>query len=322
MTKLPIKEESGLAFKLEKLKEKVRLLAQRGLEGADNTRKAYQTDLKQFESWCQEYGQNPCPVSPETLVTYLAFLQENYKWASIQRKISAIRKLHELRNEEYPSKDVKVKSVLEGLKREKSIRQNQAPAFTLEEFRKTVGSLENDNLQELRDKIVLILGFAGAFRRSELVSVNIEDLRFQDDHLIIGMKNSKTNQYGEIEEKVFFKSEDPDICPITTLNAWLELLPLSGPLFVRFRKGERHGEIKLTEERLSDKSVDNIVKHYFGKEYSAHSLRASFVTIAKLNGADDMEVMQQTKHKTSLMIQRYTRINNVTEFNAVKKIKM
>ncbi len=322
MSKISVKEESGLALKLEKLKEKVRSLAQRGLEGADNTRKAYQTDLKQFEEWCQEYDQSSCPVSPETLVTYLAFLGDSYKWASIQRKISAIRKLHELRNEEYPSKHVKVKSVLEGLKREKSIRQHQAPAFTLDDFRSTAGSLENDNLQELRDKVVIILGFTGAFRRSELVSINIEDLQFQDDHLVIGMKNSKTNQYGEIEEKAFFKSEDPDICPITTLKAWLELLPATGPLLVRFRKGERHGEIKLTEERLSDKSVDNIVKHYFGKEYSAHSLRASFVTIAKMNGADDIEVMQQTKHKTSLMIQRYTRINDIKEFNAVKKIKM
>lgn len=322
MSNLQPKDKLGIATKLEQLKEKVRSLAQKGLDGAENTKKAYKTDVDQFMSWCQSYNLESCPVAPDTLATYIAYLGQDYKWASIQRKISAIRKLHELRNEEYPSKDIKVKSVLEGLKREKSVRQAQAPAFTLDEFRSTVGILSNDELAELRDKIVLVLGFTGAFRRSELVSINIEDIYFKTDHVIIRLKNSKTNQYGEVEEKAFFASEDASICPIVTLQAWLALRPDHGPLFVRFRKGEHHGEIKLTEERLSDKSVDNIVKHYFGKEYSAHSLRASFVTIAKKNGADDLEVMQQTKHKTSLMIQRYTRMNDVTEMNALKKIKL
>ncbi len=112
----------------------------------------------------------------------------------------------------------------------------------------------------------------------------------------------------------------PLLYPIRTLKAWLALRPQCGPLLVRFRKGSRHGEVRLTEERLSDKSVDNIVKHYLGVEYSAHSLRASFVTAAKLNGADDLEVMQQTKHRTSAMIQRYTRTDDIRKYNAGKKL--
>lgn len=181
-------------------------------------------------------------------------------------------------------------------------------------------SLDPGNPVELRDKVVLLLGFTGAFRRSELVALNIGALAFSRQGLIITLSRSKTNQYGEVEQKAFFFHANPLLCPIQTLEAWLALRPQSGPLLVRFRKGSRHGEVRLTEERLSDKSVDNIVKHYLGVQYSAHSLRASFVTAAKLNGADDLEVMQQTKHRTSAMIQRYTRTDDIRRYNAGKKL--
>lgn len=302
------------------LESKVSAYINTGLQGAANTQRAYQADLRDFKNWCETHQVSPTPVAPETLSAYLAHLADDCKWATIQRRLSAIRKLHDLQNLDFPKKDRQVVAVLEGIRRTKGVRQKQAPAFNIDEFRNIIAGLSNENPQELRDKVVLLLGFTGAFRRSELVALDINKLYFSDEGLLVRMTGSKTNQYGEIEEKAFFFNSDPDLCPVRTLQAWLQLRKNFGPLLVRFRKGKKHGEVRITEERLSDKSVDNIVKHYLGEEYSSHSLRASFVTIAKLNGADDLEVMQQTKHKTALMIQRYTRTDNVRQYNAGKKL--
>jgi site-specific recombinase XerD len=302
------------------LRHKVADYLQTGLQGAVNTQRAYTTDLNHYRQWCAATGEPIVPVSPEILCQYLAHVAETDKWATIQRRLATIRKLHLLQGADFPAKDQHVVTVLEGIRRTIGSRQRQAPAFDLADLRIVLKGLDMDNPQELRDKVVLLVGFAGAFRRSELVALNLEQCQFQDEEAIISLSRSKTNQYAEAEEKALFAHADPDLCPVHTLKRWLALRPATGPLLVRFRKGVRPGNLRLTDERLSDKSVDNIVKQYLGKAFSAHSLRASFVTIAKLNGADDLEVMQQTKHKTSAMIQRYTRVNNIRKYNAGRKL--
>jgi integrase len=144
----------------------------------------------------------------------------------------------------------------------------------------------------------------------------VQDLRFTEECLVVSMGKSKTNQLGDYEEKAIFYSPEPAVCPIRSLKAWLEQLARSeGPVFVMLRKGNR-----LTTSRLSDQSINTLVQRYLGAEYSAHSLRASFVTVAKLNGADDSKIMNQTKHKTSAMIRRYTRLDNVQQHNAAKEL--
>ena len=151
---------------------------------------------------------------------------------------------------------------------------------------------------------------------SELVALNVEDLDFTDEGLIISLQKSKTNQYGDYEEKAIFCSPEAILCPVRTLKAWIQKLnKTSDALFVRVRKGDR-----ITSDRLTDKTVNDLVKTYFGEEFSAHSLRASFITIAKINGADDSEIMRQSKHKTSAMIQRYTRIEDIKKHNAAMKL--
>ncbi|WP_332369803.1 hypothetical protein [Spirosoma telluris] len=133
---------------------------------------------------------------------------------------------------------------------------------------------------------------------------------------MISYSGSKTNQYGKTEQKALFFSADPDTCPVRNLQDYMAILNrATGPLFVRIRKGEQ-----ITEDRLSDKQVARAVKAFLGQVYSAHSLRASFVTVAKLNGADDSEIMQQTKHRTRSMIDRYTRVQQVVKHNAAMKL--
>lgn len=298
------------------LMEKVNEYGRLGLEGAINTQRAYKSDLKDFNEWCEINGQIPFPVSPETLAAYVSHLADTCKWATINRRLAAVSKLYQLNNLETPTQNRIFRIVMEGIKRTKGIRQKQAPAFKLNILKQLLRDFDTESHANLRNKALLLLGFTGAFRRSELVALNVEDLNFTDDGLIVSMQKSKTNQYGDYEEKAIFYSPEAILCPIRTLKAWIQRLDKSSDaLFVRVRKGD-----KITTDRLTDKTVNDLVKTYFGEEYSAHSLRASFITIAKINGADDSEIMRQSKHKTSAMIQRYTRIEDIKKHNAGMKL--
>lgn len=295
--------------------QKTQAFGRKGLEGAVNTQRAYRADIKLFEAWCLQYEQIALPVSVVTLAMYMTFLAETSKWASLNRKLAAIRKYHLWAGLELPTKNADFKLVMEGIKRTIGIRQQQAPAFKLAFFKQQVKLMDSSTLTGLRNKAIVLLGFTGAFRRSELARIQLDNLLFSEDGIIVTLPNSKTNQYGEAEEKAIFYSPDPQLCPVRTLENWIKTAKLTDSLFVRIRKGD-----KLTNEQLSDKSINDIFQAYFGKKYSAHSLRASFITIAKINGADDSEIMRQTKHKTPQMIQRYTRIDDIKIHNAGLKL--
>jgi site-specific recombinase XerD len=298
------------------LTAKVHEYGRLGLEGSANTQRAYKADLKDFNDWCEKSRQIPLPVLPETLAAYVSHLADDCKWTTINRRLAAISKLHQLNNLDSPTQNRVFRMVMEGIKRTKGVRQKQAPAFKLHILKQLLRDFDTETNANLRNKTLLLLGFTGAFRRSELVSLNIEDLNFSEEGLIISLHKSKTNQYGDYEEKAVFYSPEAVLCPVRTLKNWVERLnKTSDALFVRVRKGD-----KLTTDRLSDKTVNDLVKIYFGEEFSAHSLRASFITIAKINGADDSEIMRQSKHKTSAMIQRYTRIEDIKKHNAGLKL--
>ena len=288
-----------------------------GLSGAANTAKAYAGDLRRFGAWCSEHGLEPLPASVDTLAGFVTHLAEaGKKVATIQRHCAAVSKAHALRGVDSPTDDKKFKVLMEGIARLKGVRQKQAPAFTLAAFKRIVKSIDAHSVAGKRDKVILLLGFSGAFRRSEMAALDLEDLRFSEEGLIVDLKKSKTNQLGEHEEKAIFYSPELPLCPIRSLQSWVKVLGRTqGPLFVSLRKNSR-----LTERRLTDKHLNLIVQRYLGPTFSAHSLRASFVTVAKLAGADDSEVMNQTKHKTSEMIRRYTRLDNVRQHNAAQKL--
>ena len=314
-THLSITNRQSNSLSIE-IKEKVNEYGRLGLEGAVNTQRAYKSDFKDFNEWCETNGQIPFPVSPETLAAYVSHLADTCKWATINRRLAAISKLHQLNNSETPTQNRIFKIVMDGIKRTKGVRQKQAPAFKLNILKQLLRDFETKTHADLRNKALLLLGFTGAFRRSELVALNVEDLNFTEEGLVVSMQKSKTNQYGDYEEKAIFYSPEAVLCPIRTLQIWIKTLEkTTNALFVRVRKGDR-----ITKDRLTDKTVNDLVKTYFGEEFSAHSLRASFITIAKINGADDSEIMRQSKHKTSAMIQRYTRIEDIKKHNAGMKL--
>ncbi len=181
-----------------------------------------------------------------------------------------------------------------------------------------------DELKKARDKTIILIGFGGGFRRTELISIDHEDLEFVPEGLKITLKKSKTDQYGEgmLKGLPYFSNEN--YCPVMNLKEWLDLSNInSGPIFRRFSKGSN-----ITNNRLTDQSVVLLIKKYLNlagienSNYSGHSLRSGFATVAAESGADERSIMAMTGHKTTQMVRRYIKEANIFKNNALNKLKI
>jgi integrase len=300
-----------------------------GLEKSPNTVRAYKADLDCYTAWCDRNGLNPFPADAGQVANYISELAPHYKVSTISRRLAMLTTFHELQGYESPTGQKVVRTTLDGIRREKGIRPHEAPAFSKDALQKAILSLDEDLNAQLRDKVLLLLGFTGAFRRGELSALNVEDLFFDEEGILIDLRKSKTDQLGSGRLKAIFYASHPQLCPVRTTRRYLDRIypgwedgvisnpdfNTTTPLLLRMRKGDRFGE-----QRLTDQSVNLIVMKYFGQRYSAHSLRASFVTVAKKNGASNSEIMAQTHHKTEAMIRRYTRFEDIREHNAGTKL--
>ena len=288
--------------------------------GAENTQKAYKTDLKQFFVFCQGLNLNPLPASEKTIMTYIAYMAEHkkYKVATIYRKLACIVKVHAVKGFSSPVTH-KVQQMLKGVKEKKWIAQKTAPAFDENTLKNILQNFDDDKPIHLRNKALFLLHFAGAFRVSELLALNIEDLEFKTDFLIITITKSKTNQQGKIQQVAIPYGSNPQTCPIRTTQKRLESLQKkSWPLFVAVNKGGA-----ISSSRLNRKNYNNrVVKKYVGKNYSSHSFRHSFITCAIHNGATINEIMVQTHHKSVQTVLRYFQQRDLTRQNAVTKLHL
>ncbi len=179
-------------------------------------------------------------------------------------------------------------------------------------------------IKKLRNKALILVGFSGGFRRTELVSIDHEDLDFVEEGVKIIVKRSKTDQFGEGQIKGLPYFTNEKYCPVTSLKNWIYFSKIkTGPIFRRFAKGSI-----LTSHRLTDQSVVLIIKECLqlagieNQNYSGHSLRSGFATVAADFGADERSIMAMTGHKTTQMVRRYIRDANIFKNNALSKIKM
>ncbi|MFD2719963.1 tyrosine-type recombinase/integrase [Hymenobacter monticola] len=293
-----------------------------GLHGADNTRLAYSADLKSFEAYCEANALTPYPADAATLAAYIAHLADlPRKLATIRRHLAAIQKKHELHGHPSAVGSKPVETVLRGIGRVVGKKQKQAPAFTVEALKQAIRGLDLTTPVGLRDRAILLLGFAGAFRRSELVALNVEALEYKNGALVLHLDKSKTNQQGETEDKAVFYAPTPLFCPIRACEEWLAVLGrTSGPLFVSMVRAKPGQPGRPGARRLTDGRLNSVVKAHLGDKYSAHSLRASFITVAVLNGQSNNFIKNQTKQKTDEMISRYTRLTDVIAYNAAQSL--
>ncbi|TGE22664.1 tyrosine-type recombinase/integrase [Hymenobacter metallicola] len=334
---------STVAANLTRASSKVAGFLETGLQGAANTERAYKSDLNTYAEFCALHGFTAVPADVTTLTEYVAHLASEkptpdagggrekkkgqqpltgpHALATIRRHLAAIRKAHQLSGHPMPATVDALNIVMEGIARTLGKRQDQALAFTVEELKQAIRGIDLETTAGLRDRALLLVGFAGAFRRSELVDLNIEQLEFTERALLVHLAKSKTNQYGAVEDKAIFYAPNADFCPVRCLRAWLNLLGrTTGPLFVKIPRATPGQMAAPSDKRLSDISINKLVQKRLGPAYSAHSLRVSFVTVAVLNGQSHKAIKNQTKQKTDAMIERYTQLNNVVSYNAAQAL--
>ena len=294
---------------------------------ANNTLRAYKSDFKDFGAFCARHGINSLPSEPKTVSLYITHLSKTSKMSTLKRRLVSISMVHKLKGHYLDTKHPIIVENLMGIKRSKgSIQKGKKPILInhLKILINVINEQEIEKIKKFRDKSILLVGFGGGFRRSELISLDYEDLEFVSEGLKITIRRSKTDQFGEgmIKGLPYFTNEK--YCPVANLKKWLEISKIdAGPIFRRFSKGSY-----LTEKRLTDQTVVLLMKKYLrlagieDKNFSGHSLRSGFATVAAESGADERSIMAMTGHKTTQMVRRYIREANIFKNNALNKLKI
>ncbi len=298
--------------------------AQFALESkSENTRRGYRADWSDFTAWCGLHDRPSMPAAPETLSAYVTELAavRGLKASTIQRRLAAIAEAHKLAGFASPTEDAHFRATWKGIRRAYGTAQQGKAAATTPDVRAMAEALP-DNLKGIRDRAILLVGFAGAFRRSELVNLDREDVQFPREGLTITLRRSKTDQEGAGAEIGIPYGSNPDTCPVRALEAWVEASEVdSGPLF---RPINRHGQVQ--DSRLTAQSVALIVKNAATlagldpTDYAGHSLRSGLATAAAEAGVNEREIMQQTRHKSLPTVRKYIRRGSLFRDNAAGKV--
>jgi site-specific recombinase XerD len=291
---------------------------------ARNTIRGYRSDWIQFTGWCERRGARPLPASPDTVAAYLADRAGVLKVSTLEHHLCAIAKAHKAAGlpSPAPKEHAIVAETLKGIKRIHGTAPNQKAPVLTDDLRLMLRHTPA-GLVGIRDRALLLVGFAGAFRRSELVSLDGSDLAFTTEGLLITLRRSKTDQEGQGRSIAIPFGANAPTCPVSAMRAWLDAAGIldDGPVFRPIRKGGR-----VREQRLSDKSVASIVKRYAAAAgldpggYSGHSLRAGLVTSAARAGVAERVIMRQTGHKSIDMVLKYVRKANAFTENAVNAL--
>lgn len=286
---------------------------------ARNTVRAYRADWADFEAWCREHGARALPAASETVARYLAVRADVLKASTLERRLAAISAGHRAAGYGGISvRDEPIRSVWAGIRRAKGTAPTQKAAIRVEDLRRMVEALPTDTLQGLRDRALLLVGFAGAFRRSELVGLDMADVETVSQGLVVHIRRSKTDQEGHGRAVGIPWGRHASTCPVRAYMAWLEASGIaSGPIF---RPIDRHGNVQPV--RLSDRAVAMIVKRAAEvagldpTRYSGHSLRAGLATSAAAAGVEERLIMAQTGHRSEKMVRRYIREGELFRRNA------
>jgi integrase len=278
---------------------------------AQNTRTAYLSDLEHFESWGGQI-----PAAPEMIAAYLAAHADIHTVATLNRRLAALAKVHRSRGFSNPTSVEVVKATLRGLKRIKGTAQRQATPLIKEDL---FGVLEamGSRLKDVRDRALLLLGFAGGFRRSELIGLDCDDVVLERQGLIVTLRRSKTDQNGS-GRKVGIPHGRGRWCPVVAFDQWRVASRITEGAI--FRSVDRHGRVG--SRRLSGEGVCLIVRERVEaadidpKEYSGHSLRAGLATSAAQAGVPTWKIRQQTGHASDAMLARYIRDGELFTDNA------
>jgi site-specific recombinase XerD len=276
-------------------------------EKAQATRRAYRSDFEIFREWCEARGALPLPALPESVAAFLASeTKRGVKSSTIARRLAAIRYAHKLVGYASPTASEAVKATLRGIKRTMKVAPNRKAPATADKIA-AMAAMTGDGARGLRDRALLLLGFAGAFRRSELVALDASDIQFCDGGLRVRIRSSKTDQEGEGATIAIVPGSFA--CPVKATRDWLKAARINtGPVFRPISKTGR-----VLSRRLSDRAVAEVVKACArrvglkAKDFSGHSLRSGFLTSAACRGASIFKMMDVSRHKSIDTLRGYVR---------------
>jgi integrase len=315
----PIEDKSGADLVPLPSLEQARLFARQSK--AENTLRGYKSDWRHFCAWCEAHQLSPLPASYESVAAYIADCAGRLKVGSIQRRLNAITEAHKATGLESPTSAGMVRNTMKGIRRTMGAAPAQKAATLTDDIRAMIEATDV-GLIGARDGALILLGFAGAFRRSELVGLNVEDCAFGKDGLTITLRRSKTDQDGVGRKIGIPYGSNPETCPVRTVQTWIEAVAIdSGPLF---RSINRHGQVR--PSRLSGIDVARIVKKLAKRagldpaRFAGHSLRAGHATSAAIAGASERSIMNQTGHRSVQMVRRYIRDGSLFRENSAGKL--
>lgn len=288
---------------------------------AESTLRGYKSDWREFCAWCEGHGVCPLPALPEPVASYIAECAGRLKVGSIQRRLNAIAEAHKATGVDSPTATGMVKNTLKGIKRTMGTVTVQKTAALTDDIKAMLDATDT-GLIGVRDRALILLGFAGAFRRSEVVGLDVEDCGFDKDGLTVTLRRSKTDQEGQGRKIGIPYGSNPETCPVRVLQFWVEQAGLaSGPVF---RSINRHGKVQA--DRLNPADVARVVKKLAERagldaaKYAGHSLRAGHATSAAIAGASERSIMNQTGHRSVQMVRRYIRDGSLFRENSAGKL--
>ena len=281
---------------------------------ANNTLRAYQSDYRDFSLFCSKNGLSSMPTQPKIVALYITHLSKFSKFSTLKRRIASISVIHKLKGHYLDTKHPIIMENLHGIKRTLGSRQKAKKPLLINSLKKIIKAIDQEKKERDRDRALILIGFAGGFRRSELVSILKEDVELVDEGVKILIKKSKTDQSGEGSIKAIPYFQNQEFCPVIALKKYMSLKKFNSNSEKIFK--------------LSDKSVALIIKKYAQiagldpTKYAGHSLRSGFATTAAEFGAEERNIMTMTGHKTTQMVRRYIQEANLFKNNALNKIEI
>lgn len=269
---------------------------------------AYESDWTIFRAWCASVELPALPAAPRTVALFLAAQAAlGHAPSTLDRRRAAIRLMHRGAKVPSPHDALEVDEVLRGIRNAwKQPPHQKAPAIDTE-VQRLVDAVEPQTCQGLRDRALVLLGFAGAFRRSELVALDVEHLVEQPEGFLVRIASSKTDQEGQGQTIAIARVPDSPYCPVQAVLDWCVVAQIgTGPIFRRMRRGDT-----LCETRLTDQSVALIIKKLALRadldpaRYAGHSLRSGFLTSAARQRASIFKMADQSRHKSLDVLRGY-----------------
>lgn len=304
-----------------------------------NTRRAYEGDWQRFSNWCQAWGHRDLPTSPQVVILYVTYLADperpraersragGCKPATIDRAVSAISHVHRSRGYVSPRESVHVRSHVQKVKNVLKTAPEEAPPLLVRHLEKIVARMPATVPVALRDKALLLVGWAGALRRSELAALDRSDATFTPEGLMLRIRSSKTDQEGHGDLIPIEPATNPDLCPIAALRAWLECTghATGGATEALFQRTYFGSLDDVTWARIPDREINDVIKRWArtaeidpdqpGVAWSGHSLRSGFITAAAQAGRPEWSIMSHSRHKTYESFRRYIRKANLFQDN-------